>query len=572
MRRWLASSASRRPTVASAAIVAAGLGAGIAAEQAAFAWDDPFHWVPDLLVGLAFVGAGAYALRRRRPGTGLLFAATGFTWFAGTAAASMLYLHRGPLVHSVIAYPGWRPRSRLALATITVGWVAAVVTPVWRSEPVSLGLGLGLVVVGVVEYLRSPRVRGDRLAALWGTLVLGGTLAVGAAVRLAVPSGDAVEPLLLAYEAVLCGLAVGLAAHLRAPAASTVADLVVELGDSRSGTLRDALAAALGDPTLEVGYWQPAGTYVDAAGATVAVPPPTPERPPWFPSRLVRSRWSDPDRDRYGAAGPADVRTATFVERDARPFAVLVHDPSVLDEPALVEAVATATRLAAANAALQGDVQAHVADLIASRRRLLLAADEERQRLEARLRTGAELRLAGLADTLRDTATDVSANPSSAAGEHLRRAQEHLDSTLLDLQSLAQGLHPGDLRQGLNGALAVLAGRSSVPVDLTVPVGDLFDDEPAAVAAYFVCAEALANVMKHADADHVTLSVKRMDRSVAVTVTDDGAGGADPADGTGLRGLADRVEAVGGTLHVDSPIGAGTRLVAELPLDHQPPR
>jgi signal transduction histidine kinase len=571
VRRWLASSASRR-AVASAAVVAAGLGVGIAAEQAVFAWDDPLHWVPDLLVGLAFAGAGAYALWRRRPGTGLLFAATGFTWFAGTAAASLLYLHRGPLVHTVIAYPGWRPRSRLALATIAVGWVAAVVTPVWRSEPVSLGLGLGLVVVGVVDYLRSPRVRADRIVALWGTLALGGTLAVGAAVRLAVPSGDAVEPLLLAYEAVLCGLAVGLAAHLRAPAASTVADLVVELGDSRSGTLRDALAAALGDPTLEVGYWRPTGTYVDAAGATVAVPPPTPGRPPWFPSRLVRSRWSDSERARHGAAGPADVRTATFVERDARPFAVLVHDPSVLDEPALVEAVATATRLAAANAALQGDVQAHLADLTASRRRLLLAGDEERQRLEAQLRNGVERRLTRLAEALRDAAGDVSADPRSAGGEHLRRAQQHLDSTLVDLQSLAQGLHPGDLRQGLNGALAALAGRSPVPVDLTVPVGDVFDDEPAAVAAYFVCAEALANVMKHADADHVTVGVERMDGCVAVTVTDDGAGGADPAGGTGLRGLTDRVEAVGGTLRVDSPIGSGTRLVAELPLDHRSPR
>lgn len=533
MQRWLAFSVSRGGTAARAGLAVAGVAVGVAAEATAFAWDDSGHWGPDLLVGLVFVCAGSWALRWH-PDTGLLLAVTGFTWFAGTLASSVLYLHRGPLVHAVVAYPGLRPPSRLALATIAGGWMAAVVTPVWGSESAALALGLGLVVAGCVEYWMSPRGRVRRLVGLWTTLALGGTVALGAAVRLAVPAGDAVEPLLLGYEAVLCGVAVALAVHLRAPAGDQVADLVVELGETPSGTLRDALATTLGDPTLEVGYWQTAGTYVDAAGTPIALP------------------------------SPGDSRVATYVERDAHRFAVVVHDPSVLDEPAVADAVATATRLTAANAVLQGDVRAHLADLTASRRRLLLAGDEERQRLEARLRTRVERRLVGLADTLREASVDL----GSASG-HVRRAQAHLDRTLDDLQVLARGLHPGELHRGLPAALTALTQRSPVPVDLTVPGGNAAGGD-AAVAAYFVCAEALANVAKHAHTDRVTVRVDRTERALLVTVTDDGAGGADPAGGTGLRNLADRVEAVGGTLRVESPIGAGTRLVAELPLDHHP--
>ena len=166
--------------------------------------------------------------------------------------------------------------------------------------------------------------------------------------------------MLLAYQVALCVVAVMLAVRLVAPRTAVVADLVVELGETRSGTLRDALANALGDPTLEIGYWSPSGEYVDVNGRSVHVP-----------------------------AGGGE-RAATFIERESRPFAVLVHDRSVLEEPALVDAVAAATRLSAANAALSADVQAQIDELAGSRRRLVLAADEERRRLEVRLHDGVE--------------------------------------------------------------------------------------------------------------------------------------------------------------------------------------
>ena len=211
-------------------------------------------------------------------------------------------------------------------------------------------------------------------------------------------------------------------------------DLVVELGDVSSGTLRDALARALGDPTLRVGYWlAETGAYVDGAGERVELPE------------------------------PGSPRAVTSIERDGRPLAVLIHDQAVLDDPGLVEGVAAAARLAAANARLQAEVRVQVADLAASRRRLLEAGDEERRRLELRLREGAARRLEALGELL---ATARSA-PGSASGDHFGQAERQLERALDDLHELALGLHPRELvEEGLEGAVRGLADRSPVPVEL----------------------------------------------------------------------------------------------------------
>jgi len=529
VRRWLASSPSNGDAAWARALLPVGVVLGLASEGAGFSWDEPERWLPDLVVGLTFIGAGAYALPRQ-PGCGALLTATGLTWFAGTVDASALYLHRGPLVQLLVAYPGWRPRTRTGLVAVAAGYAAALARPVWGDD--SAAVVLVVLLVGAVAHdclIASGRVRRDGLVALKAATALAGAVAVGAAVRMVVPSGEAGELVLLGYEAVLCGVAVYLAAHVRPPPVSTVADLVVELSEGRSGPLRDALAATLGDSTLEVGYRVAGGDYRDSAGRTVALPP------------------------------PGENRVATFVTRDGRPFAVLVHDIGVLDEPALVEAVAAATRLTAANASLQGELRDQLAELEASRRRLVLAADEERRRLEGELRRGALQRVSALIDVVR------SARPAAgpAAREHLARTEEHLVCAGEDLARLAQGLHPGDLRDGLPHALAALAGRGPVPVEVTVAEGCPLAGETA-VAAYYVCAEALANVAKHAGGACARVEVVPAGAGVRVVVVDDGPGGADPARGSGLRGLADRVEALGGTLHIDSPSGGGTRLTAEL--------
>jgi signal transduction histidine kinase len=250
-----------------------------------------------------------------------------------------------------------------------------------------------------------------------------------------------------------------------------------------------------------------------------------------------------------------------MIEGERGPIAALVHDMAVLDDPGLREAVSAAARLAAANARLQAEVRGQVAELRASRRRILEVGNEERRRLERRLREGAELRLERLAEQLRGARF---AAPSEA-DMSIDRIETQLAQALEELRQLAHGLHPRVLAEaGLAGALASLAQQAAVPVDVATPAARL----PAEVeaVAYFLCSEALANVAKHASASGVTISVTTGDGRVRVEVEDDGLGGADPAGGTGLRGLADRVEALGGTLHVESPAGGGTRLAAEIPL------
>ncbi len=506
----------------------AALALAVASESAAFAWDEPGRWLPDLAVGLTFIACGWLAWERwDAPDAGTLLAATGVTWFLGNFSAELLYLHRGPLVHLILAYPGLRPRSRLDLVAVAAGYIAALMEPVMQSEAGTIVFALALVTVAARGYVvATGSARRSRLIALQAAAALGAVLAGGAAARLAVGAGDAADPALLAYEAVLIAIAAGLSARLRGPAAAAVADLVVELGETRSGTLRDRLARALGDPTLEVGFWSAAaGAYFDDASGPLSLPQ------------------------------PGSGRSATRVEREGVPFAVLVHDATILRDPALVEAVASATRLSASNVALQAEVRAQAGELIASRRRLLLAADREREALEGRLREGPERRLAGLGATLAGL-------PST---EHLGRAREQLASTLDDLHELARGLHPRELVEaGLSGALAALARRAPLPVTLDVRVGRL--PQPLEATAYFVCAEGLANVAKYASAGRAELQVATLDGRLVVVVADDGSGGADASRGSGLQGLADRVEALGGTLRIASPPGKGTRLTAEIPL------
>jgi signal transduction histidine kinase len=506
----------------------AAIALGIAAEAAAYSWDEPRDWLPDLAVGLTLIACGSLAWQSRARGAGALLAATGVTWFAGNFATELLYLHRGPLAHLLIAYPILRQSSRLAVVALAAGYAAAVVPPVWQSDVATIVLATTLVaVVARGHAVATGRARRERLAALQAAVALSAVLIAGAGARLAVPAGEAVDPALLAYQIVLAAIAIALSVRLRGPAAPVVADLVVELGETRSGLLRGRLAAALRDPTLELGYWSPAASaYLDETGAAVVLP----------------------------ARGSG--RCATRVDHAGLPYAVLVHDAAALGDAALAEAVASATRLAASNVALQGEVQARVIELTASRRRLLVAADEERRRLEARLREGPERRLADLDERLRDL----------AGGENVDRARDQLSRTLADLHQLARGLHPRELAEaGLPAALASLARLAPSPVELDVRVERLSDELGATV--YFVCAEALANVAKYASASRTTLEVMAQDGRLVVVVADDGIGGADATRGTGLQGLADRVEALGGRLEVVSPPGGGTRLAAAIPLD-----
>jgi signal transduction histidine kinase len=247
----------------------------------------------------------------------------------------------------------------------------------------------------------------------------------------------------------------------------------------------------------------------------------------------------------------------TTVLADGAPAAVMLHDPAALRAPGLSDGVAAAVRLALDNVRLEADIRARVKDVEASRGRLLHARDAERRRLEALLSAGVGHRLEAAADALRALADDPDEVLSTLPGE--------LDRTRAELHRFASGLHPRTLRTGgLAAALPELAAHAPVPVEVKVECGRL--ETTLEAAAWFVCSEGLANIAKHAAATRAAIGVRRERGRIVVTVDDDGRGGADRSVGRGLRGLAARVEAVGGGLDVDERPAGGTRVRATFPM------
>ena len=208
-------------------------------------------------------------------------------------------------------------------------------------------------------------------------------------------------------------------------------------------------------------------------------------------------------------------------------------------------------------------------ELEASRVRIIRAADEARRRVERDLHDGAQQRILTVALKAQMLAESQAAQTAGLDAELLSLGVE-LDGVLEELRTLASGLHPAALSHGgLAPALRTLARRSLVPVvlDVRLPGGVA---ESVEVAAYYVVAETLTNTTKHAEASRIDVTVELRDGRLWVCVRDDGVGGADPARGSGLEGLKDRIEAFGGTMTLDSPSGGGTTLVAQLPLPEHP--
>jgi len=501
----------------------------------------------DLAVGLLFVVCGLVIWMRRESGAGPLFVATGIFWFLGTFAASgvsgyadfgaiFLTLHRGPLVHALLSYPSGRLERRLERAAVAAAYVVSVVPTI--GQTVAGGIALAVVVLGVAIE-RFATARGpERRARAAGAVASAGFAAVlvVSAIARAAGSGDAVDRAVLwSYDVVLAGIAVGLTLDLMLGrwVQATVTGLVVDLGEtSEAGVLRDRLADALGDRSLVIGYRLDSGVFVDERGREVELP-----------------------------EGEGDRRVTTVTD-GGEPVAALVHDAAVLASPDLVSSVAAAARIAVVNSRLQAEVVSQVEEIEASRRRIVEAEETERQRLEQELREGAEQRLVAV-ETLLGEAGDRAEGALAVA---LAETYEQLEKTRSELREFARGVHPRVLvDHGLGAALAELAERSVALVQLRVPPARYA--APVEAAAYFVCSEALANVGKYAEASRVVVEIDERGRLLVVAVSDDGKGGASLEKGSGLRGLADRVEALGGHLTVTSPTGEGTRLVAEFPLD-----
>ncbi len=257
-------------------------------------------------------------------------------------------------------------------------------------------------------------------------------------------------------------------------------------------------------------------------------------------------------------------RAVTKVEREGECVAAIVYDASLRDAREHVDAVGAAAALALENERLDAELRAKVEELRASRQRMLRIGLEERRRLERDLHDGAQQRLVSMALNMRLARSRLRDDPDGA-DTLLAGAGEELDAALEELRELARGIHPAVLSdRGLDTALETLARRAPVPVELGALPGERLP-EAVELAAYFVVSEALTNVAKYAQASHATVNVDRDNGRVVVEVKDDGVGGADPANGTGLRGLADRLAVIEGRLDVDSRAGSGTTVIARIP-------
>jgi signal transduction histidine kinase len=328
-----------------------------------------------------------------------------------------------------------------------------------------------------------------------------------------------------------------LAGMLRARLArANVGALVVALdrGPATPQTLQQALSRALADPSLELYFWLPERNgFVDSGGAAVSLP------------------------------AAETGRAVTTLDYEGEPLAAIVHDPSLLEEPELIDAAGAAARLSLENARLHAQTRAQLQQVRESRRRIVSAADDERRRIERNLHDGAQNRLLALALELSAAQRRMGAEVDPEVERLLAGSVEELQSTVEDLRTLARGLHPTILTEyGLAAALEALTQKSPVPVQL-----DVCDDRlPPRVegTAYFVASEALSNVVKHAHARQASVTARREADRLVVEVSDDGEGGARPNGGSGLQGIADRVEALGGRLRIDSG-PAGTHITAEIP-------
>jgi signal transduction histidine kinase len=398
----------------------------------------------------------------------------------------------------------------------------------------ALGAVAALAVVGVIAarwHAASRPLRRALLPSLWGAFCA--VIYAVTLTRLLMGSPlDALNwPLNAALVTVPAALAWGL---LRSRLArGGLADLFRELGTLRGARLEDGLAKALGDPGLVLAYRVPAErSYLDGRGQPVELP------------------------------APGDERVAAPVERDGRELAMLIYDPSLDDDPELVEAVVAAAAITLDDARLQAESQERLAELRASRERLVAASDSERRRLERNLHDGAQQRLVSVALQLRMIERRARSDPALA--EELKAAGDEISLSLEELRELARGIHPAVLNHGLKAALDSLASRASVPTAVSFQSAERLP-EPVELAAYFVACEALANVAKYAQASAASVRVFRRNGMAAIEIADDGVGGADETAGTGLQGLADRVAALDGTLRILSPLGAGTVVTAELP-------
>lgn len=547
----------------------------------------------ELVAGWSMIGAGLYVWRGRgEVRSGLLLALAGMTWFVaewdnpgiGIGAAFTLGLAAHALApafvaHAVLAYPFGRLRSRLERLSVGLAYVDVALTlgllPALFFDPGQQGCSLcppnlllldsrpdlfeslnlwgiwlgtvwtiGIAAVCILRLARSsPPLRRLTAPVLLGGIVYVLLVLLGMVQSLprGQPATDQVAfRLWLGQAAALAAIALGVAWSwlLRRRTRSLMASLVVELGESPPlGALRDMLARSLGDPDLKVAYsLRDPDRLVDATGMPVN------------PAEHER-------------------RAVTPLVRQGEAVALLFHRQGLLDDPAIVDEVVAATRLALDNDRLQAEVLGQLEDLRASRARIVATGDAERRRLERDLHDGAQQRLVGLALALRLAHTKLGPHPDPKLIALIHRTEHALRMAIDELRELAHGIYPAVLAdEGLSAAVEALAYRDAIPIEIIEMPEQRFPI-PIETAAYFLIAQVTGSIADQAGARGVTVDVRHDGKRLVIEVTDDGVGGASRDPESRFSDLADRIGALNGKLQVKySPAGART-IQAEIPCE-----
>lgn len=548
----------------------AGLGAAFGVVEVALVLaGDPAAVVPGLafpVVAWIYLGAGIAAWARR-PGSrvGVLLTTGGSFWLlaglantadpvlAGVGLATAT-IPVAVVLHVLLAFPSGRLRDPRARRLVAAGYVTTTVlqAPVWLWDPAStwavadrpdllatgraLNAATAFVVIGATAVLLVRRLRAapavDRpvLAPLYlyggGAIV---TVVVAGNLRRVVE----VDPLAVFWVqiAVLAGVPIAFAAGvLRGGFARTAAieELGVWLGTAERGRgeVGAALARTLGDPTLALAFRGDDGAWVDGHGRPAVVP---------------------------------EGRELVPIELAGRPVGAIVHDPSLQPDPETVRAAGRVVAIAVDRERLTARLLAEQEQLRESRTRLVEAGDRERRRLARDLHDRLQSRLVLLA---------LRAGTARADQADLEAFRRDVDEVAAEVRLIVAGVMPALLlERGLTAAVEEMLARTPLRASLASSDDAGGARLPPSVegTAFHVVAEAITNTVKHAGASVLEVGLHRADGALRVTVHDDGCGGAAPAGGTGLRGLRDRVEALGGRLAVDSTDGRGTTLVAEIP-------
>lgn len=534
------------------------------------------------VVGASLLISGLLSWRRRPDNRlGPVMIGTGFAWFASllveapppwlyTIGEAVRYLFIVGFVYIFVSFPSGR-LSRLdrglvalalvfafgfQLATMLVGNKAALLCSQCPNNAMRVvaedtlarhiqdarslltpAFGLGLVSLLIIRWTRAsrPQRRAAEPVLPAGILVLAALIWVAVNALTGSPLGR-IPTLALFYAFATVPIAVLVVLLQQRLARGNVAELVVELGEARGlVNLRAALARALGDPSLDLAFWLPAEKhYVDADGQTMTLP-----------------------------TGDSK-RRSTIVERDGQPVAAVLHDAALEHNTELLQFVFAAAALALENERLHAELRAQLAELQASRARLVEATDVERRRIERNLHDGTQQRLVSIAMSLGLLESKLPEGPAEAPAL-VAETREALALALEELRELTQGIHPTLLAErGLSAALEELCRRGALPVQLELAIERRLSDQVES-AAYFFASEALANAAKYSHASNVRVRASSEGSTLTLEIADDGIGGAAPGGGSGLRGLTDRVEALGGYMTVSSPPGRGTTLRAEIP-------